>query len=237
MEKIIIDSIFSCGRSFVRFLDGFIFFQEIAIKRLKIKNKPVLVTKPGVNPYCIQRKIKNNIFTASFCGTFTELNGIDKLLQAIKNFPEEEIQFFFVGDGPLLSQVEELALNKANVKYIERSDANQVDSIYECSDLLFNLRDLNDEAMNFAFPSKTFECASMAIPMITTKLLDDNVFINNAVIIDNVTVEEITKAIEKVVKNYQIYKDKSMLLKKYIDERYSFDNCALELYDFLKQNN
>ena len=232
----IIDFCFCMGRYFGRFLDCFIFFQDNAIKRFNVEHKPVLVTKPGVFPFNKKLNNNSNKFNITFCGSFTELNGIDIILSVAEKMCNCGLEFNFVGDGPLLPLISRSAKINSHIKLFDRTTADKIEDIYTNTNILLNIRRLDDEAMDFAFPSKTFECASTSIPMVTTKVMNDFVFLENAAILDDVNEICLEKIIGDIVSHYDVFCQKARILKNYIDKKYSFDNCALTLCEFINYN-
>ena len=98
-----------------------------------------------------------------------------------------------------------------------------------------NLRVVDDEAMNFAFPSKTFEYANMEIPMVTTRLLEDPEFINNTFLIDEITPQSIADKILEAHSNQERANFMAVKLKAFAIEKFSFDSCSAKMFSFLNK--
>ncbi len=238
IKKILAEMYFSFGKMLLRSFNGFIFFQERAANRLKIGKKPYIVIKPGVSA---QENLYNDsykdVFRVAYCGTLSKLNGIDALVESFESFVSDNIKFTICGVGPLLNDVLAAEERFAFVNYEGLINEQQLKTLYSNCDLLLNLRRTDDEAMDFAFPSKIFECIQSGIPVLTTKVLDNEEFINNTYVIDSVRAEDIVTGIHKAYNDRNNSEAKAKKAKKYIEEEYSFDKSAQSILDFIERTN
>lgn len=233
LKKAFAEIYFSLGKALIRFFDGFIFFQNMAAKRLKVKDKPFIVIKPGVNKTNACSIKQQEDFLITYCGTLSELNGLDALLDSLKYFDSSNVKFAFCGRGPLLNKVIEAENKYDFVSFKGLLSGKDLDELYSESSLLLNLRRVDDEAMYYAFPSKIFECISSGIPVLTTKVLDDKEFVENTYILDAVTPENIADKIKFAIKDKENAGEKAKRAKSYIEEKYSFDKSARKVLDFI----
>lgn len=236
VKKIILNIFFGVGKILSRFFDGYIFFQEKAAKRLRVERKPYLVIKPAVEEYSDFHPLNTTgKFLVTYCGTFSTLNCIDVFLESLPYFKDLPIAFEFYGYGLLKEDVMKAAEKFDYFKYGGSVNNEKIKNIYAKSNLLLAPRILNDEAMDFAFPSKVFECIVTGVPVLTTALLNDEVFLENVAIIDKITPYDMYTHIYRIYKNYSDFKYKAQKAKEYILANYSFENYTLEILSFINK--
>ena len=223
------------GMAMVRHCNGFILFQRKAVTRLQIERKKYLVCKPGFKAKQINRSTDKDRFVVVYSGSFTKLNGINSLLEAFDLLQNEGIEFILCGEGPMEKEVIEAAEKFSFVHYGGLLKQAELDKVYEKADALLNLRVTNDEAMDFSFPSKLFEYISMQIPIITTCILPEAEFADNATIVDKLDAEHIAEAILSVRDNYAKAELKARHLSDYIQSTYSNEEMTRQIYCFMEK--
>lgn len=233
IKKFLCELYFNLGKAIIRFFDAFIFFQDAAAKRLKVQNKPYLVIKPGVYKQNIKPSTDNKDFLITYCGTLSELNGLDALLESLKHLKDTDVKFAFCGRGPLLDKVLQAEKAYDFVSFKGLLCGNELDKLYSESSLLLNLRRVDDEAMDYAFPSKIFECISTGVPVLTTNVLNDKEFVENTYILDEVTPQSIADKIKFAINDKENAVKKAQKAKDYILDKYSFDSFASKIVEFL----
>ncbi len=234
LKKTLAEIYFGLGKFILRFFDAYILFQKKAAKRLRIDKKSFLVTKPGISQMkALPREPYNEKFQITYCGTLSSLNGVDVLLNSFPHLTDINAQFILCGVGPLLNDVIEAEKKYDFVKYGGLISERELKILYSNSDLLLNLRKTDDEAMDFAFPSKIFECIGAGVPVLTTKVLDDEEFTNNTYIINNATVDDLVCAIRFAINDRNNSFAKAEKAKRYIEDNYSFDKSAEAIVDFI----
>lgn len=234
IKRSVLDLYFSTGMFFTRCLDGYIFFQEKAIDRINVKKKSVLVIKPGVEPKEPISRKPSNTFRVAFCGTLSGLNGIDALLDSLPLLEGRNLEINVCGYGPLLDQVKQAEKQHSFFHYLGVLNDKELYELYQSSDLLLNLRRLDDEAMDFAFPSKLFEYTSTSLPVVSTALLRDELFLENVYLLEAVEASKIAEQILSAHFNREEADKKGLELKKYVEDRYSFETIATDVYEFLE---
>lgn len=225
---------FARGMRLTRRLDGYIFFQEAAARRVSVKQKPYLVIKPGVRQTESLYIAGKPTFTVTYCGTFSRLNGTDALLDSLRYLRDKHIEIRVCGYGPLQGAVKQAAEEYPFFHYDGMLNDQELTALYEKSDLLLNLRRLDDEAMDYAFPSKTFEYVSTGVPMLTTAVLKDPSFLEYAYILDRVNGEQVARQIQAAYDDRLNGAERASRLKQYIEKEYSFEAIAARVYEFLK---
>lgn len=233
LKKLILNMRFEKGKRLSRFFDGYILFQEKAVDRLRISSKPYIISKPGVYGNSSILPNPKLPFTISYCGSLTELNGIHLLLEAMPILNDTGVRVLICGEGPLKKEVEQATKAYSSLEYRGLLNGIELFKLYEETHLLLNLRRLDDEAMDFAFPSKTFEYINTGLPMLTTRVLSDHEFCDNTFILDTFSADELAKMIQSVRANYDLALQKASKAKQYILSRYSFQASAEHIFLFL----
>jgi len=235
VKKGIINFRFQFGKLLSNLLSGYLFFQEDAAKEVMVVRKPFLVTKPGVSYNCNYHHTEKEKFIVSFSGTFSELNGIDALLDSLEENYKECIEINVCGYGPLLDQVMEADKKYEFFHYKGVLNENELYELYNDSDLLLNLRRLDPEVMKYAFPSKVFEYIGTESPLLSTAVWDDKCFLENIYMLSQVDGKTVTEYINYACENAALGKKKAMKLKDYIEKKYNQRIVAYDIYQFLEK--
>ena len=232
-RRTVIDMYCRLGRRAMTLCDAFIFFQEKAVQRLHVKRKKYLICKPGYEEKKIVRNADKTKAVVVYCGSFTQLNGIDALIDSFELIQDDHIEVVICGDGPMKNAVIEAAQKYAFVHYMGLLNQAELEKVYEKASVLLNLRRLDDEAMDFAFPSKVFEYISMKIPMISTRVLNDSDFVDNIHLIERIDAVHVANAIKAVCQNSSQSEEKAGKLSEYIKNTYSTKEMTMKIYSFI----
>ena len=224
---------FAQGLRMTRKLDGYIFFQEAAAKRLAVGNMPYLVIKPGMGKVESLYTAGRETFTVTYCGTLSRLNGTDALVDALRYIREPNIEFRVCGYGPMTEQVKQAAEVYPFFHYEGKVDDSALTEVYRKSDLLLNLRRLDDEAMEYAFPSKTFEYVGTGVPLLTTAVLTEPEFLDNVYCLDEMSGEALASVIETAYRDREHGQERARRLKAHVGNAYSFERMATRVCEFL----
>ena len=235
VKRTVVDAYFQIGRWLTRFMDGYILFQEKAVLKLKAKENKCLILKPAVNESEAVTTIPSETFRVGFCGTFSHLNGIDALLETLPLLQKENIEINICGYGEFKERIQTAEQRYPFLKYHGVLDDQDLKSFYQNCDLLLNLRRIDDEAINFAFPSKLFEYASTGIPIVTTPLLQEKMFLENVYLLDSIDKYKIAEQILEAYHNQTIARTKGAELKKYVEQNHSFRSTAEKVFAFIKK--
>lgn len=232
-KKFLANTYFHFGKCLLNCFDGALLFQDKAAELLHIK-KAYLTTKPGVshlNPHYSENIF--NDFVVTFAGTLSCLNGIDVLLEAFSEINNPQIKLYLYGNGSLKGRVLDYSKKYNNIYYGGVINDKDLVDVYKASQLLLNIRALDDEAMNYAFPSKLFEIMNSGVPAISTNLLNDEEFHNCIYILDTITVQSIKEAILQIYNNYAVYCEKAKNAKKYVYTKYNYKQLSKEIYKYI----
>lgn len=100
--------------------------------------------RPKVIPHCIDVKIfqpvqqkQKNKMICLYVGRFAREKGISIILNIIEKYlKNREIEFWFVGDGPLKKNIQESANNSKQIKYLGYLQDKALQQAYQKSDFL-----------------------------------------------------------------------------------------------------
>ena len=233
IKRFLLNVYFFIAKKIVKKFDGGIFFQEKAAKLLKIRNN-YLVIKPMVqeNDFFVHNNSFED-FNVVFAGSFTTLNCTDILLRAFTKLTNSKIRLKLFGSGPLQEMVNKYSDKYENIEYCGIVDDDSLQKVYKDSQLLLNLRDQKNEAMNFCFPSKLFEILNTGTPVLTSSLIKDEEFLKTVYSIDNISEDEIVKGILAVYSNYSYYCSLAYDAWQYIHKNYSNKMISERVFVYL----
>lgn len=114
-------------------------------------------------------KRNDSKFRVLFHGTFIPSQGIEFILQAAKTLEKDkDIEFLIIGDGQVKNEMLELAkkINVKNVEFLGRMNPGELVNNISQADVCLGLFGRADKIQR-VIPTKVFECAAMARPVIT----------------------------------------------------------------------
>lgn len=234
IKRMLVDVYFRIGMKLITLCDGFILFQDKAVDRLHVRRKRYLVSKPGVEEREIDRSFGRDKFVVAYCGSFTYLNGMHALIDSFELIKEENFEILICGDGPMLNEVLEAEQKYSFVHYRGLLNQEELESVYEKANVLLNLRITDDEAMDFAFPSKVFEYISLKIPLISTLVMEEREFVENVWVVESLNAEHVANAIKTVYHNFDLAEAKAERLARYIRDKYSNEEMTKRIYSFIE---
>ena len=234
IKRLVADLYFKLGKMILKRFHGIILFQEKAAKLLSFDKRRYLVIKPGApKNFITPLDTDDSSFNVVFCGTLSHLNGVDSLIETFDLFENSNIRFTLCGDGPLSGAVREASEHYDNVEYLGLVSDNEIRDLYSRSDLLLNLRRTDDEAMNYAFPSKFFESICSGVPVVTPKLIDDFEINDNVYIINKISAGEISETIFSAYDDRSFGRTKALKARNFALDKYSFDKSASNIIKFI----
>ena len=167
----------------------------------------------------IQKKIRNNIkfddkFSILFVGRLIKKKGAQYLCEVATMLPN--INFVFIGSGPLEYRINNMAEKYNNIKFIGKIKNNELNQYYQAADLLCVPSQYEE-----GFPRVPMEAVSCGLPVIASniggkggliEMLNDDVAIFIEPTIDNIKEEILALyndsnrliALKKNCKNYAL---------------------------------
>jgi len=118
--------------------------------------------------YPIERKEKNQIFTAVFTGMYIPLQGIEYIIEAAKILEGSGVKFLLVGGGQEKENIVKLAndLKVKNVEFIGFSSQEVLRQEIAKADVCLGIFGNVDKTKR-VIPNKVYECIAMRKPVIT----------------------------------------------------------------------
>lgn len=105
-----------------------------------------------------------------FAGGMDEWNHIPMLLEMMKRHPDGKLKLWLAGCGEYVDAVLAAAKTDARISYHGVLNHDQLFELYKKADVLLNLRNTKDPAMQYHFPSKLLEILTVGKPVITTSI-------------------------------------------------------------------
>lgn len=200
-EKNIIKKILSKkAKSEFKKYDGLICLSKNMLKYNK-KSINIFGGIDGINYKNFLLPKVNNKIKFFYSGLLNEVTGVDILLEAIKEYREESVEFYFTGKGSLKNKIKEAALIDKRIKYLGFLSKEEFYDRLEESNVLINPRNMNFLQNNNNFPSKILEYLYTGRIILSTKFPGYDCFDDNIIYCDS-NAESIKKSLEKIVSTY-----------------------------------
>jgi len=149
----------------------------------------------------IKEKTDNNHFIILFAGSISVINNIKVLLEYMEENKDEDLELWFAGKGDTLDEVLAASAKDARIKYLGMLSADDLFMRYEQADIVTSLRDTNDPALRYYFPSKTLELLCIGKPFITTNSAHiKREYGSYCQVLDDCTAKAFGAAVEKIRK-------------------------------------
>lgn len=238
-KKYILGKYFNSGISQLNKIDGVILLNKDAHKELSL-DIPYIVSKVGINSDQIKSqeyaRRNKDLFKIIYTGSLTEYNGIEQMLQAMKYIPYDDIRLEIYGDGPMMETVNKYLMKDKRIEYRGRVSKENVDKEVQKADLLLNLRDLNHVVNKFSFPSKLIQYLASGIPILSTKVINENDFKSTVFLLNSLEPNEIAKKIIYIKNNEIAQNHKSLNAVEFVKKNYLWEEIIIDVNKyFLEQ--
>lgn len=210
-------------------------YKEIAETRGKKNPNDVIVVRSGPDLRFFNRVEENKSYRnnkkylVGYLGVMGEFDGVDHLVKAahylIKEKGRTDIQFCFVGGGPMLDSLKELAKNLEIDKFVEFtgrvSDEELIERLSSC-DVCANpdpLNPLNDKStMN-----KILEYMALERPIVQYDLLEGKRSAGEASLYaEPNNIEDLANKIELLLENEEMRKKMGAIGRKRMEEEFEW---------------
>lgn len=105
-----------------------------------------------------------------FAGGLNDWNHVTLLIDAMRLCDSDHVELWLAGDGTRISDVRAAAAKDPRIVYHGVLNLDQLFEVYKKADVLLNLRNTIDPAMQYHFPSKLLEILAVGKPVITTSI-------------------------------------------------------------------
>lgn len=109
-------------------------------------------------------------FRAMYTGGLMDSYGVGRLVTAIQALPENEIRLATYSKGPLSSWINDQADVDVRIKKVQFATREVVMERYSTVDLLVQPRPVDQDFVQYSFPSKLLEYMASGTPVLTTRL-------------------------------------------------------------------
>lgn len=182
----------------------------------------------------------NHEFICSYVGTIGMACGLDVVLRAaklLKNKQRNDIKFLLVGAGAIKTQLQRQTFeeNLDNIVFVGRQDKHLISRFLSITDAcLIHLK--KAELFKTVLPSKIFEAAAMAKPIILGVEGFAAEFVKQAnagTCIEPENAEQLAQSVEKLADSPQLCQSLGQAGRKYVMKHHNRDNLANEYLDII----
>jgi glycosyltransferase involved in cell wall biosynthesis len=189
-------------------------------------------------------KRKRDTFHMRYAGAFSEWKNTDVMIKALKFLPENVVLDLAGGRLGANDATEKMLMEQGHIHGVHKRmnyfgflPPNQVPLFLTKADCLLLPLGNNVQSRFFTSPIKLFEYAASNVPMIITRqpttvsLIQDGV---HALMAEPDSPEDLAKAVQHVMKNYDLGKKLAKNAKKWVTQ-YSANAHALNYEEFIQQ--
>lgn len=152
--------------------DSYILFTEKMAWRMKIQDKPYLVSEgfsDGSIFQGIAAEAKTNKRILIYAGNLSRLYGIQLLCRGfMKTKGNQELHLY--GSGEDVEFIKECAQKDARIKYFGQVKREEVLKAIVNADIIVINKPTSDDYSNYSFSSKILECMTSGTPILTTRV-------------------------------------------------------------------
>jgi len=221
--------------------------QKLIEKGVQAKDVTVItngVDRDSFHPCEADKKIRQRYnldghFTCGYVGTIGMACGLDVVIKAakiLKDKKRNDVRFILVGDGAVKEQLQEQTANEGLediIIFTGRQDKKMIRSFLSTIDsCLVHLR--KKELFKTVLPSKIFEAAAMAKPIILGVEGCAADLVNSAragICIKPESAEQLVVAIERLSDDRELCREFGQAGHKYVMKHYDRDNLARKYMD------
>lgn len=181
---------------------------------------------------------KNDIKQIAYFGIFEEGRMLIELMRAVSE--KESVNLQIGGYGLLENVVEQFDKKSNNIHFCGTLDYDDVLKMESKCDIVTALYDPNNRNHYYAAPNKFYEGAMLGIPIIMAEKTGMSDLIakhQNGVILKNFTQDNLEKAIDVLVENYEFYRENALNFKAIFDNTYSWDIMEKRLHNIYLDDN
>lgn len=154
-------------------IDRFVLLTEAMKEPLDVGTRPYTVVE-GISSLCvdsnaIQEKVDDKKYIL-YAGSLTRRFGIDVLMEAFEQIPNENYELWICGGGDYQDKVKEISQHDNRVKFFGFVPKDKVLQLLSQTTILVNPRQNIGEYTKYSFPSKMMEYLSSGVPVVAYKL-------------------------------------------------------------------
>lgn len=153
-------------------IDRFVLLTEQMKQPLGVGNRPYTVME-GVctaKPSDYARDRASDKKAILYAGSLNKQFGIDVLVEAFEQIPNEDYELWICGGGDYQENIEEIARRDERIKFFGFVTKDKVAQLQSRATVLVNPRQNIGEYTKYSFPSKTMEYLLSGVPVVAYKL-------------------------------------------------------------------
>jgi glycosyltransferase involved in cell wall biosynthesis len=124
----------------------------------------------GTEARATPARLPRSTFRAMYAGGLLNSYGVRRLVEAIQALPNEEVRLVTYGKGPLNSWIDDQAGLDTRIEKVKFAKREVVMEMYRTADLLVQPRPVDQDFVQYSFPSKLLEYMASGTPVLTTRL-------------------------------------------------------------------
>nr|WP_317347929.1 glycosyltransferase [uncultured Blautia sp.] len=189
----------------MKYIDDYILYTKSMAEYLKITDKKWMVMEGSINYKEIEESVEVDLpniedkVVIMYSGGIKKNFKIDNLLDTM-SFLDDRFELWLTGSGDFEKTVVEYAEKNNRIKYFGfLSSHDKLKQLQKRATMLINMRDPEEEASKFCFPSKIFEYMLTGKPVVSLKLKGiPQEYFQYLIEVNSTRPEDIAIAIKKV---------------------------------------
>lgn len=161
-------------RSYLQYIDAFVFMTQQSAKYLINEEKPYCIVEGICDEVNRNEKEIEGLDSTNkivmYTGTLHEKYGILNLVEAFKRIKDDSYRLFICGQGDSVNRIKEEARIDSRIKYCGVLTIDEIREMQTQATVLVNPRQNIGEYTKYSFPSKNIEYLSSGKPVIAYKL-------------------------------------------------------------------
>lgn len=153
-------------------VNRFVLLTEAMKEPLKVGNRPYVVVE-GISTFKTLEKARNKFLDKKavlYAGSLNKQFGIDVLIEAFEQIPNEDYELWICGGGDYQEQVKQAVARDCRIKFLGFLTKDKVLELQSKSTVVVNPRQNIGEYTKYSFPSKTMEYLLSGVPVVAYKL-------------------------------------------------------------------
>lgn len=220
-------------------VDRFVLLTENMKEPLKVGNRPYTVVE-GIctEKSGCERKKDTDRKAILYAGSLNKQFGIDVLVDAFEQIPNEDYELWVCGGGDYQENVKELAQRDSRIKFFGFVTKDKVSELQSKATVLVNPRQNIGEYTKYSFPSKTMEYLLSGVPVVAYKLYGiPNEYDEYFYYVESNTSEALAKALREVCEDtsgkYETVAHKATV---FVTEKKNPKTQAKKIMDLMEKN-
>ena len=220
-------------------VDRFVLLTDAMKYPLEVGDRPYTVVEGICTSKApkYQRKRVENKKAILYTGTLNKMFGIDVLLEAFEQIPNEDYELWICGGGDYQNEVQALAQKDKRISFFGFLPKEEVARLQSQATALVNPRQNIGEYTKYSFPSKLMEYLQSGVPVVAYKLdgIPDEYDAYFNYVNDNTPTALAQKLIEVCENESGYYEDVAQKARDFISEQKNSQKQMEKILELLKK--